>query len=199
MSDRNSFRISKGRATLTLVDLTEVARVLGLRRNSAELRRRFEETWKRMDDEHSCVLPAYLLFVAEHQRIGAEFGHESAQLVATIFWHAYAKVPNAVEILGSPETVQKMWRYTGCRCVLASQLTGHPSVHRYVYRSANGSVSMALDDDALRELNCDPSQVIDLEAIARRLCDVLKRPLISLQLREKTGAANANAPIQTAA
>jgi hypothetical protein len=199
VSDRNSFRISKGKATLTIVDVAEIARVLGVRVNSVELRNRFEKAWKRMEDEHNCVIPAHLLFLAEHERIGAEFGHESAQMVATIFWHVYAKVNGAIEVLGSPEGIEKMWKHTGCRCVLASQLTGHPSVHRYVYRTADGAIRTALDEQALHEVEHDASAVIDLERIARRLFEVMQRPLITLQLREKGSAANLNSPAKSAA
>jgi hypothetical protein len=197
--DPNSFRISKGKATLTTVNLAEIARILGVRRNSPELRRRFEKAYKRMEGEHSCVLPAYLFFVAEHERIRAEFREDSAKLVATIFWHAYAKVDGTVEVLGSPEQIERMWRYTGCHCVLASQLTGNPSRHRFAYLSADGSIRTASDQAALDKIEHNPAAVIDLEAIARRVSAVVQRPLITLRLRERSRADNVNAPELTAA
>jgi hypothetical protein len=70
-------------------------------------------------------------------------------------------------------------------------LTGRPNIHQYLYRSSTGAVRTALDHRMLSRVDHDPTALIDLEAMAWRVCEVLGRPLLTLRLnRPKHHAAN---------
>jgi hypothetical protein len=153
------------------------------------LRELFDNVRGGIDGPHNCVHAVNLLLRAEHERIGAPFEHESAQSVATVFWHAYAKLNDAIEFIGEPAKIGRMLRNTASRSRLADQLTGRPGVHRYIYRGPSGLARTALDRNALSKANFDPMRVIDLELIARRVSEELGRPLLTLRLKP-TSAAN---------
>ena len=185
-----SYRVSCGYATVTPVTLGEIANVLGLRQNSRKLRELFDNVRGGIKDEHTCVHAAHLLLKAEHERIDAPFELESYTSVATVFWHAYAKLDGAIEFMGDPAKVARLLRNEGSRCRLADQLTGRPKVHRYLYRGESGLILTALDRQALSKVNFDPMAVIDLELVARRVHAELGRPLLKLRLKSAAPAAN---------
>ena len=185
-----SYRISCGYATVTPVTLGEIASVVGLRRNSPKLRELFDDVREGINGLHTCVHAAHLLLKAEHERIGAPFELVSYTSVATVFWHAYANLDGAIEFIGEPKKVARMLKNAGSRSRLASQLTGNPGVHRFLYRASSGLMGAALDRHALVGTDFDPVSVIDLEQIARRVMGQLGRPLLTLRLKPARPAAN---------
>jgi hypothetical protein len=197
--DPNSYRVASGKATLTTISHAEIAKVLGLRRNAVKLRELYQRTNRRIDGKNNCVVAVELLLAAEYDRIGAEFESEAYESIITVFWHAYSKVRDAVEIIGTPEGISRIMKKKGMTR-LADELTDRPSLHRFLYRSTRGLVRTALDQQALNRVQHDRSEVIDLEVLARRLSEGIGRPLLTLQLREASPSqlspANLNAPIE---
>jgi hypothetical protein len=183
-SESNSYGISAGTATVTSVTIDEIAKTLGLRRNSRKLRELFDDVRGGIAGQHTCVHAVHLLLKAEYERIGATFDAEAVSSVLTVFWHAYAKIDRAVEVLGDKTRIDRLLNDAGARNRLADRLTNRPSVHRYLYRGSTGLVRTALDRCALCRTNFDPMAVIDLEAIARRVHEELGRPLLTLILRD---------------
>jgi hypothetical protein len=70
------------------------------------------------------------LLTAEYERIGATFDRTSVDKVRTVFWHAYAGIPDAIKIIGEPSRVSKLCKDKQARERLADRLTGRPGVHR---------------------------------------------------------------------
>lgn len=192
VSDPNSYRISCGKATLTRVTVDEIAKILGVRRNSTKLRQALEDARRRIDGNHNCVVAVELLLATEHRRIGAAFEMKTYSSVGTVFWHAYAKLDNALALAGDPSSIARVTKNTAHKWSLADQLTGHPSVHRYLYRARSGLARTALDRQALSRTDFDPMAVIDLELLARRVTVALSRPLLTLELNKSKRAVSAN-------
>jgi hypothetical protein len=134
------------------------------------------------------VHAAHLLLKAEHERIGTPFELVSYTSVATVFWHAYAKLDGTIDFIGDPAKIARMVKNAAAKSRLADQLTGRPSVHRYIYRGPSGLARTALDRQALSKVNFDPMAVIDLELVARRVSAELGRPLLTLRLRSASAA-----------
>lgn len=98
----------------------------------------FADGWKLSTDEsirHSIVLPPLNCFLLqEHDRIGVEFGVTAYESVATVFWHAITRNQGAVALYGPAELRTKILCQRPARSRLADELTGRPSIHRYIYR-----------------------------------------------------------------
>ena len=181
-SEQNYYRISGGRANVTSVSTGEIAKILGVRPNSHQLRELFEGVRGGIEGPHDCVHAVHLLLKAEYRRIGASFDAEAVNSVLTVFWHAYAKIDCALEVIGDAKKIGRLLKDAKARLRLADRLTDRPSVHRYLYRSSSGLIRTALDRRALGRRNGDPTGIIDLESIARRVQDHLGRPLLTLSL-----------------
>lgn len=137
-----------------------------------------------MAGPHTCVHLVHLLLKAEYDRLAISFDADAVGSVVTVFWHAYAKIENAIEVIGDEKRIGKLFNVSGGRRRLADRLTDYPGVHRYLYRTSTGGVRTALDRDALCRTSFDPMAVIDLEAIARRVHGQLRRPLLILRLAD---------------
>jgi hypothetical protein len=187
-SEQNSYRVSDGEAVVATVSLQEIAKLLGLRRNSRKLRELFDNVRGGIDGPHTCVHAVHLLLKAEFERIGAEFNAGAVGSVLTVFWHAYSKVDGAIDIVGDAAQIERVTKDLRAKTRLADRLTARSSVHRYLYRAQSGLVRTALDRQSLCRTSFDPTAVIDLEAIARRVHQHLARPLVKLTLRQPKSA-----------
>ena len=182
-SNDSSYRVSCGRATITEVNRKELASLLGLRVNSRRLSELFYDVRGTSTGKYDCVHAVHLLLKDECKRSDIPFEEKGVLSVATVFWHAYAKLDAALEVFGDESSRSKLLKSPGARLRLADQLTGRPSIHKYVYRGASGSLRTALDEQELERIGVDRQSAIDLEELAFRVLRHLKRPLLILALR----------------
>ena len=179
----SSFKVRSGTATITSTSRCDIAKILGVRRNAAAIRRGLEIINRPNDQELNCVVAVTLLLLQEYDRIGMDFGVEAYESVATVFWHAIARNQGAIALDGPTERCEQILQRRPARSRLADELTGRPSIHRYMYRANNGKVATALDASVLQQKRVVANDIIDLEAIAEQLIQRMGRPIINLMLK----------------
>ena len=186
----SSFKVRSGTATITSASRCDIAKILGVRRNAAAIRRGLEIINRPNDQELNCVVAVTLLLLQEYDRIGMDFGVEAYESVATVFWHAIARNQHAIArnqgaiaLDGPTERCEQILQRRPARSRLADELTGRPSIHRYMYRANNGKVATALDASVLQQKRVVANDIIDLEAIAEQLIQRMGRPIINLMLK----------------
>ncbi len=185
MSNRE-FRVRSGTATISSASRDDLAKILGTRRNAVALRRGLKIVNRQKDRTFDCVAAVELLLLQEYDRIGAEFCETAHESVATVFWHAITRNQKALALGGPPERCAQILQKRGARTRLADELTGRPSIHRYMYRASNGNVATALDPSVLKQKGIAAENVINLEAVAEKLVQRIDRPIVSLTLKSKS-------------
>lgn len=182
----DSFRVRNGVGCIAEASRGDIAKILGLRLNSVALRRGLKILDREKDQRFTCVGAVELLLRQAFARIGLfEFEGWAHESIATVFWHAISRNQGSLALIGSAERTAQILQKRLARFKLADELTGRPSIHRFIYRASNGNAASALDRYVLKQNGVSANDVIDLEEIAELLVERIGRPILSLELTSR--------------